>query len=63
MGVVGERPSPVRYKSLTIDGNYRIDLLVDDTIVVELKSVEKVLPVLMRRSSRTCVTQKSHLVF
>jgi GxxExxY protein len=45
MGGVAERPIPVRYKSLTLDGNYRIDLLVEDTIIVELKSVEKVLPV------------------
>jgi GxxExxY protein len=45
MSVVSERPIPVRYKSLTLDGNYRIDLLVEDTIIVELKSVEVVLPV------------------
>jgi GxxExxY protein len=44
MNVVGEQRIPVRYKSLTLDGNYRIDLLVEDTIIVELKSVEFVLP-------------------
>ncbi len=43
--VVSEQPIPVRYKSLTLDANYRIDLLVEDTIIVELKSVEVVLPV------------------
>src|SRR5687767_15472465 len=45
MNVVSEQRIPIRYKSLTLDGNYRIDLLVDDTIIVELKSVEIVLPV------------------
>ena len=36
---------PVRYKELVLDGGYRLDLLVDDAIVVELKSLETVLPV------------------
>jgi GxxExxY protein len=45
MSVESERTIPVRYKSLTLDSNYRIDFLVDDTIIVELKSVETVLPV------------------
>src|SRR5687768_13685720 len=45
MSVVSERPIPARYKALTLDGNYRVDLLVEDTIIVELKSVEIVLPV------------------
>lgn len=45
MTVVSELPIPIRYKRLTLDGNCRIDLLVDDTIIVELKSVETVLPV------------------
>jgi GxxExxY protein len=45
MGVVSEQSIPVRYKSLKLNSNYRIDLLVEDTIIVELKSVEIVLPV------------------
>ena len=36
---------PIRYEGLSIDNGYRIDLLVDDRIVVELKSIEQVLPV------------------
>ena len=36
---------PVRYKDLVLDGGYRLDLLVEDAIVVELKAVETVLPV------------------
>jgi len=35
---------PVRYKGRTI-GEHRLDLLVDDTVVVEIKSVERHDPV------------------
>ena len=38
-------PIPIRYEELSIDNGYRIDLLVDDRVVVELKSIEQVLPV------------------
>jgi GxxExxY protein len=36
---------PIRYENLTIDNGYRVDLLVGDRVVVELKSVEALLPV------------------
>jgi len=36
---------PIRYESLVIDNGYRIDLLVNDRVVVELKAIEKVGPV------------------
>jgi GxxExxY protein len=36
---------PIRYDDLTIDNGYRIDLLVADRVVVELKAVEAILPV------------------
>ena len=32
---------PITYKDITLDHGYRIDLLVENTIVVELKTVEK----------------------
>ena len=35
----------VRYKDLVLDGFYRLDLLVNDAVVVELKAVEAVHPV------------------
>jgi len=43
--VLAERIVPVRYKEIVLDGGYRLDLLVEDLIVVELKSVEVVLRV------------------
>ena len=35
----------IRYEDLTIDNGYRIDHLVGERVVVELKAVETVLPV------------------
>jgi len=36
---------PVTYKGKTLDIGYRIDLLVNDEVVVELKTVESILPI------------------
>jgi len=36
---------PVNYKGLVVDCGYRIDLLVENLVVVELKAVEKIIPV------------------
>ena len=38
-------PLPVEYKGVKLDCGYRIDLLVDDAVIVELKCVEKLQPV------------------
>ena len=43
--VLSEQVVPIRYKDLILDGGYRLDLLVNDTIIIELKAVEIVLPV------------------
>jgi len=36
---------PTRYSSVVIEAGYRIDLLVEDLVVVEVQAIEKVLPV------------------
>jgi len=36
---------PVRYKEVCLDCGYKLDLLVEGAVVVELKAVEKLLPV------------------
>lgn len=36
---------PVVYDGVTLDAGLRLDVLVDDSLIVELKVVEKVLPV------------------
>jgi GxxExxY protein len=36
---------PLRYEDLIIDKGYRVDLLVGDSVVVELKALEAIHPV------------------
>jgi len=36
---------PIRYEELVIENGYRIDLLVNDAVVLELKALESILPV------------------
>lgn len=45
MRFVAERAVPILYKGLHLDAKYRIDLLVEDLVVVEVKSSDHVLPV------------------
>jgi GxxExxY protein len=46
-GVVVRRqvPIPIRYEALCFEEGFRADLLVDECVVVELKSVEALVPV------------------
>ena len=45
-GLAAERqlPLPVRYDGETLDAGYRIDLLVERAVIVEVKSVDKLMP-------------------
>ena len=36
---------PLRYDGVVVDNAFKIDLLVEDRLIVELKSVEKLMPV------------------
>ena len=36
-----QHPQPVEYKGFHLDCGYRIDLLVEDVLILELKSVDK----------------------
>ena len=45
MKVLSEVELPVMYKDVQIACGYRIDLLVEDALVIELKCVEKILPI------------------
>ena len=36
---------PVVYDGITLDIGYRIDILVDDLVIIELKAVDKILPI------------------
>ncbi len=41
MSVERQKALPVEYKGINIDCGYRLDLLVEENIIVELKSVER----------------------
>jgi GxxExxY protein len=45
LGVDRQIPLPIRYRGLRIDCGYRIDLLVEDRVIVELKAVDQLLPI------------------
>lgn len=47
MGVRADRQMaiPIRYESVVFDEGYRADLLVEGSVIVELKSLEKMAPV------------------
>jgi GxxExxY protein len=45
LGVVREVPVPVVFEGESLDCGYRLDLLVEDQVIVETKSVDAVLPV------------------
>lgn len=36
---------PITYDGIEIDAGYRIDLLVEDTVIVELKAVSEIAPI------------------
>ena len=38
-------PLPVEYKSVKLDCGYRLDLVVEDVLILEIKCLEHVLPV------------------
>lgn len=38
-------PLPVIYKSVRLDCGYRIDLVVEDQLILELKAIERLLPI------------------
>ena len=39
--VLKEKPMPIVYKEVKLDHGYRIDLLVEDKVVIEIKTVEE----------------------
>lgn len=40
---------PVRYREVALDEGFRADLVVEESVIVELKSVEKLAPVAMKQ--------------
>lgn len=40
-----ESEVPIKYKEINISCGYRIDLLIDNKLIIELKSIEKINPI------------------
>lgn len=40
-----QKPLPVLYKDVMLECGYRLDMVVDDQVIVEIKSVNGVLPI------------------
>ena len=40
-----QKPLPIIYDGVRLDAGFRIDLLVDDSVIIELKSVNEMMPV------------------
>jgi GxxExxY protein len=45
LNVKRQAPQPVIYDGLKLDAGYKLDLLVNNCVIVELKAVEKLLPI------------------
>jgi GxxExxY protein len=43
--VASEVPVPVVYDGIKLDAGYKLDLLVEDTVIVELKAIEALAPI------------------
>lgn len=40
-----QKPLPVQYKGMNLDCSYRLDMVVRERIILELKCVDKILPI------------------
>jgi GxxExxY protein len=40
-----QKPLPVHYKDVKLDCGYRLDLVVEEKIIIEMKAVESLLPI------------------
>ena len=45
MKIEQQKPLPLIYRDVQLDCEYRIDLLVDDAVIVEIKSVDSLAPI------------------
>ena len=55
-----QHPIPVSYKQIKLDCGYRVDFLVDDQLIVELKSVEQLSKIHEAQLLTYLLGEKSH---
>lgn len=54
---------PIAYDGKKIDAGYRIDMLIDDLVIIENKTVEKLLPIHMAQLMTYLKLSGNHLSF
>lgn len=45
MKVEQQKPLPIVYRGVKLECSYRLDLMIEKEVIVEIKSVEKLLPI------------------
>jgi GxxExxY protein len=45
LSVEVQKPLPVRYKDTRLEGGYRVDILVEGHVIIEVKAVDKLAPI------------------
>ena len=45
MKVEAQKPLPIFYKDVMLDCGYRLDLVVEDQVIIEIKSVNGIAPI------------------
>jgi GxxExxY protein len=45
LNVEGQKPLPVVYRDVKLDCGYRLDLVVEESVVVEIKAVDQLAPI------------------
>ena len=45
LSVTAQKEIPVRYKNLTFDCSFRADLIVENKVLIELKSIDQLSPI------------------
>ncbi len=61
--VTAQEKLPIIYDEIKLDAGYRIDLFVENEIIVEIKAVERVLPVHLAQLLSYLKLSKKHLGF
>ncbi|MGO8986279.1 MAG: GxxExxY protein [Terriglobales bacterium] len=53
-----QKPLTVVYKQVKLDCGYRLDMVVEDEVILEVKAIEKLLPIHEHNSYRTAAVEE-----
>jgi GxxExxY protein len=51
LNIEQQKPLPIMYRNVKLECGYRIDILVENSVIVEIKSVETLLPIHLKLSN------------